>query len=44
VIFTPISIPPLDDFGVDPPFCGLLVALNLQAAFLTHRWRWRRST
>ncbi len=35
VIFMPIFIPLLDDFGVDPLFFGLLVALNLQTAFLS---------
>ena len=31
----PIFIPLLDNFGVDPLFFGLLVALNLQTAFLS---------
>ncbi len=35
VIFMPIFIPLLDNFGVDPLFFGLLVALNLQTAFLS---------
>jgi TRAP-type mannitol/chloroaromatic compound transport system permease large subunit len=35
VIFMPIFIPLLDDFGIDPLFFGLLVALNLQTAFLS---------
>jgi TRAP-type mannitol/chloroaromatic compound transport system permease large subunit len=35
VIFMPIFIPLLDDFGVNPLFFGLLVALNLQTAFLS---------
>jgi TRAP-type mannitol/chloroaromatic compound transport system permease large subunit len=35
VIFMPIFIPLLDDFGVDPLFFGLLVAMNLQTAFLS---------
>ncbi len=35
VIFMPIFIPLLDKFGVDPLFFGLLVALNLQTAFLS---------
>jgi TRAP-type mannitol/chloroaromatic compound transport system permease large subunit len=35
VIFMPIFIPLLDRFGVDPLFFGLLVALNLQTAFLS---------
>ncbi len=45
VIFMPIFIPLLDNFDVDPLFFGLLVALNLQTAFLSaRRSRWRRST
>jgi TRAP-type mannitol/chloroaromatic compound transport system permease large subunit len=35
VIFMPIFIPLLPHFGVDPLFFGLLVALNLQTAFLS---------
>ena len=35
VIFMPIFIPLLERFGVDPLFFGLLVALNLQTAFLS---------
>jgi TRAP-type mannitol/chloroaromatic compound transport system permease large subunit len=35
VIFMPIFIPLLDNFGVDPLFFGLLVAMNLQTAFLS---------
>jgi TRAP-type mannitol/chloroaromatic compound transport system permease large subunit len=35
VIFMPIFLPLLDHFGVDPLFFGLLVALNLQTAFLS---------
>jgi TRAP-type mannitol/chloroaromatic compound transport system permease large subunit len=35
VIFMPIIIPLLDNFGIDPLFFGLLVALNLQTAFLS---------
>ncbi len=35
VIFMPIFVPLLDKFGVDPLFFGLLVALNLQTAFLS---------
>lgn len=35
VIFMPIFIPLLDNFGVDPLFFGLLVAINLQTAFLS---------
>ena len=34
VIFVPIFLPLLDDFGVDPLFFGVLVALNLQTSFL----------
>jgi tripartite ATP-independent transporter DctM subunit len=35
VIFLPIFLPLLDDFGVDPIFFGVLVALNLQTSFLS---------
>jgi TRAP-type mannitol/chloroaromatic compound transport system permease large subunit len=35
VIFMPIFIPLLPHFGIDPLFFGLLVALNLQTAFLS---------
>jgi TRAP-type mannitol/chloroaromatic compound transport system permease large subunit len=35
VIFMPIFVPLLDKFGVDPLLFGLLVALNLQTAFLS---------
>ena len=35
VIFMPIFVPLLDNFGIDPLFFGLLVALNLQTAFLS---------
>jgi TRAP-type mannitol/chloroaromatic compound transport system permease large subunit len=35
VIFMPIFVPLLDKFTVDPLFFGLLVALNLQTAFLS---------
>ncbi len=35
VIFMPIFIPLLGNFDVDPLFFGLLVALNLQTAFLS---------
>ena len=35
VIFVPIFLPLLDNFGIDPIFFGILVALNLQTAFLT---------
>jgi TRAP-type mannitol/chloroaromatic compound transport system permease large subunit len=34
VIFIPIFTPLLPHFGIDPLFFGLLVALNLQTAFL----------
>jgi len=35
VIFMPIFLPLLDLFNIDPLFFGLLVALNLQTAFLS---------
>lgn len=35
VIFVPIFLPLLDDFGVNPIFFGILVALNTQTAFNT---------
>jgi tripartite ATP-independent transporter DctM subunit len=35
VIFVPIFLPLLDDFGVDPLFFGILIALNLQTSFLS---------
>jgi len=35
VIFMPIFVPLLRNFGIDPLFFGLLVALNLQTAFLS---------
>jgi tripartite ATP-independent transporter DctM subunit len=35
IIFVPIFLPLLDDFGIDPVFFGVLVALNLQTAFLS---------
>jgi len=35
VIFVPIFLPLLDNFGVDPLFFGILVALNLQTSFLS---------
>jgi TRAP-type mannitol/chloroaromatic compound transport system permease large subunit len=35
VIFMPIFIPLLPHFGIDPLFFGLIVALNLQTAFLS---------
>jgi len=35
VIFVPIFLPLLPMFGIDPLFFGILVALNLQTAFLS---------
>ena len=35
VIFMPIFVPLLDNFNINPLFFGLLVALNLQTAFLS---------
>jgi tripartite ATP-independent transporter DctM subunit len=35
IIFVPIFLPMLANFGVDPLFFGILVALNLQTFFLT---------
>jgi tripartite ATP-independent transporter DctM subunit len=35
IIFVPIFLPLLDDFGVDPIFFGILIALNLQTSFLS---------
>ena len=35
VIFVPIFLPLLDDFGVDPIFFGVLIGLNLQTSFLS---------
>ncbi|MCC6946858.1 MAG: TRAP transporter large permease subunit [Bradyrhizobiaceae bacterium] len=35
IIFVPIFLPLLDNFGVDPIFFGILVALNTQTAFNT---------
>ncbi len=35
IIFIPIFLPILPHFGIDPLFFGILVALNLQTAFLT---------
>jgi tripartite ATP-independent transporter DctM subunit len=35
IIFVPIFLPLLDDFGVDPIFFGIMVALNTQTAFNT---------
>jgi tripartite ATP-independent transporter DctM subunit len=35
IIFVPIFLPLLDNYGIDPIFFGILVALNLQTAFLS---------
>jgi TRAP-type mannitol/chloroaromatic compound transport system permease large subunit len=35
IIFVPIFLPLLPHFGIDPLFFGILVALNLQTAFLS---------
>jgi tripartite ATP-independent transporter DctM subunit len=35
IIFVPIFLPLLDNYGVDPIFFGILVALNTQTAFNT---------
>ncbi|WP_144299375.1 TRAP transporter large permease [Elioraea rosea] len=35
VIFVPIFLPLLDNFGIDPLFFGIIVALNLQTSFLS---------
>ena len=35
IIFVPIFLPLLDAFGIDPVFWGVLVFVNLQAAFLS---------
>jgi len=35
VIFVPIFLPLLDNFGIDPLFFGILIALNLQTSFLS---------
>ncbi len=35
IIFVPIFLPMLDQFGVNPYFFAMLVALNLQTSFLT---------
>jgi tripartite ATP-independent transporter DctM subunit len=35
IIFVPIFLPLLPQFGIDPIFFGILVALNLQTSFLT---------
>ena len=39
IIFVPIFLPLLAQFGVDPYMFAMLIALNLQTSFLTHRWR-----
>jgi tripartite ATP-independent transporter DctM subunit len=35
IIFVPIFLPLLPEFGIDPLFFGVLVALNIQTSFLT---------
>jgi TRAP-type mannitol/chloroaromatic compound transport system permease large subunit len=35
IIFIPIFLPLLDDFGINPLFFGVMVALNLQTSFLS---------
>ena len=35
IIFVPIFLPMLQHFGIDPILCGVLVFINLQAAFLS---------
>ncbi|MFY8115467.1 MAG: TRAP transporter large permease [Rhabdaerophilum sp.] len=35
VIFVPIFLPLLQQFGVDPVFFGILIALNIQTSFLS---------
>ncbi len=35
IIFVPIFLPMLDNFGVNPYFFAMLIALNLQTSFLT---------
>jgi len=35
IIFVPIFLPLLDDFGISPLFFGVLIALNLQTSFLS---------
>jgi TRAP-type mannitol/chloroaromatic compound transport system permease large subunit len=35
IIFVPIFLPMLPNFGIDPLFFGLLTAVNLQTAFLS---------
>jgi tripartite ATP-independent transporter DctM subunit len=35
VIFVPIFLPLLADYGIDPLFFGILIALNIQTSFLS---------
>jgi tripartite ATP-independent transporter DctM subunit len=35
LIFVPIFLPLLDNFGIDPIFFGVMVGLNLQTSFMT---------
>jgi tripartite ATP-independent transporter DctM subunit len=35
IIFVPIFLPLLDNFGIDPMFFGIMIALNLQTSFLS---------
>jgi tripartite ATP-independent transporter DctM subunit len=35
IIFVPIFLPLLPEFGIDPLFFGIIVALNLQTSFMT---------
>ena len=35
IIFVPIFLPLLDEFGINPLFFGVMVALNLQTSFLS---------
>jgi tripartite ATP-independent transporter DctM subunit len=35
LIFVPIFLPLLDNFGIDPVFFGVMVGLNLQTSFMT---------
>jgi TRAP-type mannitol/chloroaromatic compound transport system permease large subunit len=35
IIFVPIFLPMLPNYGIDPLFFGLLTAINLQTAFLS---------
>ena len=36
IIFVPIFLPLVEFFGVNPYFFAMLIALNLQTAYLTH--------